>query len=108
MKYLIALMVLLPLYAFADVNVTWTPPTTRVDDSPLPPEEIAGYRLQYSVNGAAQPELFVTGAAHVLPIATGRVCVTMATRDTDGHESVFTDEVCRKANPNRPTNLRVR
>lgn len=101
-----------PLAAKADlINVTWTPPTAREDGTALPPAEIDGYRLVWTVSGSVQPDKIVpAGAQYTLDTGAlrGLVCVKMATIDTDGLESVLSDQACRKSRPNRPTNLRIR
>lgn len=105
-------MVLLAGRAFADtVDLTWTPPTQRVDGSALATTEIAGYRLSWSINGAAQTDKTVpAGSTYTLDTGAlvGRVCVVMRTVDTDGLESDPTAEVCRKARPRSPGSLRAR
>jgi hypothetical protein len=107
MKYL-ALLLLFPSLALADVTASWIAPTGRTDGTPLPSSEIAGYRFRHTINGAIQPELMVQGTSKVIAVGTGQVCVTVATVDTDGQQSDFTAQVCRKARPNKPTNLQVR
>jgi hypothetical protein len=107
MRY-IALLMLLPTLAFADVTASWIPPTLRIDGTTLTPGEIEGYTFRHTINGVAQPETFVIGTSKVIPLTTGQVCVSVATVDTDGQQSDFTAQVCRKARPNKPSSLLVR
>ena len=104
-------MVLAASRVFADsLTVTWTAPTEREDGTPLPASEIAGYRLMRWFNGAEQPEVSLASIPSVatLDVQPGKHCVAMRTVDTDGLESAPTDQVCRKAKPKAPGNLRVR
>lgn len=98
--------------ADADViDVTWVAPTQRVDGTALPANEIAGYRLEWTVKGAAQSPITVgpvTAYALDTGALTGKTCLTLRTVDTDGLESDPTGPVCRNAKPNPPTNLRAR
>ena len=113
MKSMIAILaVLASASALADTaDVTFTPPTTREDGTPLPAAEIAGYRLSWTLNGTAQTDKTVPpGNSYVLDTgaSTGRICAILRTVDTDGLESAPTAEVCRKARPKAPTSLRAR
>lgn len=105
---------LLPTFAVADIiNLTYEPPTARVDGTALPPAEIANYRLTWTVKGVVQPDRLIPGGtstAYTLDTGalTGRTCVILRTVDTDGLESDPSNQSCRNAKPNTPGNLRVR
>jgi large repetitive protein len=70
----------------ATVTLTWTAPTTRVDGSPLAPEQIAGTHVFDgaseigAVQGAANT--FTTGA-----LSAGEHSFTVVVHDTDGNLS---------------------
>lgn len=98
----------------ADVVLKWTQPIAREDGSPLPPEEIAGYKiLRSAVSG---------GPYTLLDIAQGPVdtytqtgvqrglnCYVLKTVDTDAQESVQSNEACKRVNfpPKAATNVSV-
>jgi hypothetical protein len=73
-------------HTLATVTLTWTAPTTRVDGSPLAPEQIAGTHIFDgaaeigSVQGAAAT--FTTGA-----LPAGEHSFTVVVHDTDGNLS---------------------
>jgi hypothetical protein len=73
-------------HTVATVTLTWTAPTTRVDGSPLAPEQIAGTHIFDGTSeiGAAQgaANTFTTG---VLP--AGEQVFTVVVHDTDGNAS---------------------
>lgn len=105
MRYLI-LLLLASAPAMADVTFRWTQPTKREDGSALPATEIAGYKLDWTLKGVAQPTVTVpSGSSYLLPAPAGRVCGTLKTVDTDGLESVATAQACKWSKPLRPTNL---
>ena len=95
---------------YADtVTWEWTPPDSREDGTPLPPEEIAGYA--FMLNEVEQPEL-LTGGENNLTIITplGEQCGAFATEDTEGRRSVWTAPVCKiaKGLPGKPASVTVR
>ena len=109
--------------AEAESTLSWEPPTTRVDGTPMALEEIKEYRAFYTVDGqpAKGGEFFVIG-----PGATGEqitleltpraepyvVSFAILTVDTNGLESVMSDTVSKQfdvdstAEPSAVTNLR--
>ena len=106
MHRILLLLALLSAPAFADVSYTWTPPTTREDGSPLAPAEIAGYKLEWTLKGVAQPTVTVPpGSSYTMVTPVGRVCATLRTVDTDGLESDPTPSVCKNSRPSKPGNF---
>jgi len=86
-------------------QITWDAPTTREDGTELLLAEIDHYDLY--ADGellAAVPGGDSTTQADLSP---GQHCFAMKTVDTDGRESVFSNEVCKDlpsdANPNSVT-----
>lgn len=112
MRKLVLLALLLPGLGMADtLLVTWVQPTARVDGTPLPLSEIQHYRMVWSVKGVAQPDKVVpVGTSYTLDTGAlaGKTCLTLATVDTDGLESVPSNMFCRNAKPNPPSNMVVR
>ena len=88
MKYLILL--LLSFNAFADTaTFTFTPPTERSDNSPLPPADIGGYNVFLNnVPVDAINPLLPTATGFTLDLPSGVHTVTVTTMDTDGRMSV--------------------
>lgn len=77
-RIILALVLLLALPALAapadPLRLTWQHPTTRVDGTPLPVSEIAGYRLYYTVDGdiPTDPDapfiLLAPGTSETIPL----------------------------------------
>lgn len=98
--------------------LTWELPTTYVDETPLPPGEIAGFRVETGTCtaddsfGAKLAEATVDGPAvtYTTPaLAAGRYCFRASTLATNGEESEPSNPVATTilAPPTRPTELRV-
>lgn len=111
-KLLLTLIVLCaPTLALADIALTWTRPTQRVDGTALPVTEIASYKLNVTLNGNPLPTVSIAGdlQAHTfVDTVKGRYCFTLQTIDTDGLQSDPTQEVCRRANPKSPAGFSAR
>ena len=107
---LIAFWLLLASFAvFADVTFEWDVPTTREDGSPLAPAEIAGYKLDWTLKGVAQPTVNVPpGVTYTLVSPVGRVCATLKTVDTDGLVSDPSNQACKNSRPSKPGNFGVK
>ena len=88
MKKLLVLL-LFPLSVFAG-TLTWVPPTEREDNTPLPPEEIAGYNL-YNDEGIKLNATLVTGESDPIDRAVTQQTVYVTTTDTEGRESVYSE-----------------
>lgn len=112
MRTVFVVLALAASLAHADtLTVTWVQPTQREDGSPLLASEIANYRMVWTVAGVVQADKTVpTGTSYVLDTGalSGKICLRLATVDTDGVESVLTSEVCRKARPKSATGLAVK
>lgn len=107
---MLAMLTMWSTLALSDVvELTWTPPTQRVDGTALSASEIKHYVLSWQVKGVGQPDKIVTGSAYSLDTGTlsGRVCVVLRTVDTDGLVSDPTAQVCKNAKPNPPSNVKA-
>ena len=130
MRYLIALALALALAlaapfalgAEATSQLTWEPPTARVDGTALTVQEIAEYRVYYAVDGTVTTD---STMVTIGPDATSEsvtidltprqdlytVNFAITTVDTDGRESALSDvasktfQVNSTAAPNPPTSL---
>jgi Fibronectin type III domain len=83
-----------PAVSASAVTLTWNPPMTRKDGSPLAPGEIGGYRLYYGTtegnyiysidinDGTAE-------SATVTDLTAGKYYFVITTYDTEGRESDF-------------------
>lgn len=66
--------------------LTWTPPTTRTDGSPLPPDQIAGAHVfDGSTEIGSVPG--ATGTFATGQLEPGDHSFTVVTRDVEGHNS---------------------
>jgi len=96
MRYLLLTLAFLTSYAIADSAViSWTPPTERVDGTPLAADEIGNYILrQDSViirDDIPGTDVTVT----VSDLGPGQYCFDMATQDTEGRIGPFSDATCK-------------
>lgn len=81
------------------VMLTWTAPTTRVDGSPLPVEEIGGYTVRVECPGEDRKEYDADRSATSMEVPGTRDCdYWIATYDTDGLYSVFSKGTINKLN----------
>lgn len=95
------------------ITVSWTPPATYVDGSPLSENDIAGYKLQCAhmkragTNKACGlPELMVASEHNSTPVNIagvprqgGTYCFKAATVTKSNEMSKWTDEVCKTFAP---------
>jgi hypothetical protein len=82
----------------SDVNLSWTAPSAREDESPISLSEIAGYKIYYGTtqgdyrsnidinDGSAEGHTFIDFPA-------GTYYFVITTYDTEGRESQFSSEV---------------
>lgn len=83
--------------AIPDV-LSWTAPTQREDSSPLQLSEIAGYKIYYGTAQGVYPNAIdITDGSAVqaqMPtLSAGTYYVVVTTKDTDGRESLYSQEV---------------
>ena len=128
MRYLMALVLALavPFAIGADATsqLTWEPPTARVDDTALAAQEIAEYRVYYAVDGNVTTD---STMVTIGPDATSEsvtidlqprqdlytVNFAITTVDTDGRESALSDVASKTFNvdstaaPNPPKILDI-
>jgi hypothetical protein len=117
-KFLVLL--LFPLVASAHAgakedSVTWEIPTARVDEQPLPIEEIAHIELEVTKDAVVihtqnfPPTVTTFVYERELP-PDYTLCYRARTVDTDGLESDWTEQVCKtvKGQPNPPPGLGVK
>ena len=93
MKILPILLLLLPLSVQAyQYKLTWTSPTERADGTPLPISEISHYDLY--ADGALLTAVPGGDTTIQSDMSPGEHCFAMKAVDTDGRESVFSNEAC--------------
>lgn len=83
---------------FGDLNVSWTAPSEREDNTALSLSEIAGFQVYYgSEVGGYQNQIDINDSssaqAQVLSIPKGTYYVVVTVIDTDGRESSYSSEV---------------
>jgi len=123
---LVGLMVTLAVQAApAKSNLSWEPPTERVDGTPFAVEDIQEYRVTYTIDGevdANRPPVVIDFAAvdaEIVVELTPRempyvVAFQIVVVDTDGRVSRPSDPVSKEfavdstASPQPPTNIQFR
>jgi len=117
MNKLILALMLAPLAAFAaNTEVSYEAPTEREDGSPLSVSEIGGYSIYENINGSYQPITALNpipfDAVSVLipEVTNGIHCYVLTAIDTEGRESMFSNEACdiAKGKPNAPRNIIIK
>lgn len=91
------------------MDVTWDPPTQRVDGSNLPPSEIREYNIYVNASYHSTVDGQETTAGVVVNGA-GNYCINVTTVDQDGRESVFSNEKCitiEVTNPKAPVLISI-
>lgn len=82
-----------PLYVTvtrsSSVLLSWDRPTQREDGTPLAPDEIRGYVIEYD-----DQRVEVTGYSHTVEgLPPGRYSFRIATIDSDGRQGAFSEAV---------------
>lgn len=119
----VALLASVAQAAPVTADLSWTSPGERVDGTPLAPEDIAEYRVYYSVNGDVDPDsepvVVTSGNAEVVTIdlapspAPYTLAFAVTAVDTEGRESdlsnveIITALVESTAIPAPPTSLSI-
>lgn len=109
MKHLFLLFLLLPFSAFGQeiprdaARVSWSPPVERVDGTPLPVEELAGYELHWGTSAGSLTEtLFVTSdvTQHMITgLSDGTWYFAVKAVDTNNLTSDFSTVVSKTIEP---------
>ncbi len=107
------LMVAYGVARCADVGLAWDAPVARVDGTPLPAAEIAGYNVYWGNQpGAYTDSMNVTGLEAMVDCVGGfDYYFAVTTVDTMGQESAYSNEVTTYvplAVPDAPANLRFK
>lgn len=81
MRFFLFVFLLISSIAYADQtsNLTWTPPTTRVDGTPLNATEIKVYHIYREIDA---PVTLESHSFDVAPAATATDTLTLSPRDT--------------------------
>jgi hypothetical protein len=85
------------------VTLNWTAPVARTDGSPLSMSEIAGFTVHFGTSTGSHPNMLNVddGSATSATIADLQVdtyYLTVTTRDSEGRESVDSDEIAKVVN----------
>ena len=83
------------------VTLAWDAPLTRIDNTPLPPGEIAGYRIYYGTKEGDYPYYvdLSDGTAtqvKVTDLSPGTYYFVVTTYDTNGFESTYSNVATTK------------
>ena len=108
LRYLLALTLVLPLVACSggdgglssssSAKLSWVAPSAREDNSVLVLSDIAGFRVYYGTNSGDYSDTVEindhTATQAVLAgLSSGTYFVVVTAVDTDGRESIYSDEV---------------
>lgn len=96
MRHLLLILAIVSSIVVADSAViTWTPPTERVDGTPLPATEIGSYILR--VDGTQVAEIPGTETTYTISgLPVGTYSFDMATKDTVGRIGPFSVAVQKR------------
>lgn len=93
-----------------NINIAWTPPTSRADNTALSLNEIQGYKIYYGTSKSNYSQSIVITGGNVKNYqlslnVSSTYYIVLTTIDTDGRESVFSieKEVFVPARPSKPT-----
>lgn len=80
------------------IEVYWSAPAEREDNSPLSLSEIAGYRLYYGTRqgdylNTIEVDDNVTWAYRITDLTAGTYYIVLTVYDVDGRESLYSDEL---------------
>lgn len=95
--------------AEAKARLSWSPPTERVDGTPMGVEEIGSFRLYYAVDAPVEPDSDTTEMVELQPFQTAHgvtldlapreeaytVSFAITTVDTDGLEAPLSEVVSK-------------
>lgn len=108
MRFIVTLLLILPLIVYADTgNVSYIAPTEREDNTPLLPSEIGGFRV-YDNAGNIIMELAAAATSFTVPAQGQTLYLTCF--DTDGRESSFSQAInipVSETSPKAPTIIEV-
>ena len=78
-------------------TLNWTEPTNRVDNTTLYPTEIAGYTISYGTSPGYYPDTidvdYNAQSLTVTNLPAGTYYVVLVTKDIDGRESTYSQEI---------------
>ena len=94
-------------YAAEEVIIQWTPPTARVDGTPLAIDEIDYYELYVDDTLSLSVQGNLTSINTT--VDTGNKCFKMKTVDMDGRSSPFSVVSCKDivSGPSAPTSITI-
>jgi len=83
-----------------DLALSWTPPVSRTDSSPIALSEIGGYRIYFGPAAGSYPDTVEVsgGSADTVTISgvpVGTYHVVMTTYDSNGQESDYSPEIVK-------------
>jgi hypothetical protein len=82
------------------LSLSWVPPVSRADGSPLVLSDVGGYRIYYGTQSGNYPNMSditdgTANSATVTGLVSGTYYVVMTTYDTGGLESAYSAEVVK-------------
>ena len=111
MKILLSFLLFVSLSVFADTaTITFTPPTEREDNTPLSPDEIAGYEV-YNSDGVSVKSLPGDATSFTMGTTSAMQSLVVTTKDTDGRESSVYSQIVNVpasvSSPKPPTGFTI-
>ena len=99
MRYLLAIVLMFPFFASAElITLSWDRPTTYEDGTVLLAGDIANYRVNWRIDTLVQPTMLVPGSALTAELnsdVAGTHCFTLNTIDIHGEISDPSNEACK-------------
>jgi|SRR5210317_937646 len=93
-KFLILLLFSVNAYALEELSISWNPPMSRVDGTPLTIEEISHYEL-YMDDVLLTDSIQGTETSYIISVSTGSKCFKMKTVDIYSRSSPFSNVLCK-------------
>jgi len=100
LRWILPLLICIPAWALKtgpEYILTWSRPTQYVDGSPLPIEEIGGYKLIEIFNGVRTERILPASSLMYSGVRKigDRYCWELAAFDIQGDTSAYSKQVCK-------------
>ena len=107
----LVLAMMSPLALAANVvTLSWSPPTARVDGTPIQPTDISAYHIYSDISPNPIPLAGNVYSYSWQEVETGNHCFTITATDLNGLSSAKSNQVCKEiiaAAPGVPTTITI-